>query len=87
MGVMQGMLPLREHPPLLIAGQATSEPWREGAAPDPNARKGHGGQMQGVEGRGLPRHSPKELKVQDAPDEAADAAGGKEDHLVRRREC
>lgn len=43
--------------------------------------------MQRVEGRGPPGHSPKELEVQDAPDEAADAAGGKEDHLARRKEC
>lgn len=86
MGVVQGMLPLREHPPLFIAGQSASEPGREGAAPDPNACQGHGGQVQRVEGRGPPCHGPKELKVQDAPDEAADAAGGKEDHLVRRKE-
>lgn len=41
--------------------------------------------MQGVEGRGLLRHCPEELKIQDAPNEPADAAGGKEDHLVRKR--
>lgn len=36
--------------------------------------------MQGVEGRGLLRHCSEELKIQDAPNEPADAAGGKEDH-------
>lgn len=86
MRVVQGMLPLREHPPLLVAGQPAGEPGGEGAAADANARQGHGGQVQRVEGGGPPRHSPKELEVQDAPDEAADAAGGKEDHLVGRKE-
>lgn len=82
---MQRMLPFREHPPLFIAGQSASEPRREGAASDPNARERHGGEMQRVEGRGLLRHCPEELKIQDAPNEPADAAGGKEDHLVRKR--
>ena len=41
--------------------------------------------MQGVEGRGLLRHCSEELKILDAPIEPADAAGGKEDHLVRKR--
>lgn len=36
--------------------------------------------MQRVEGGGLLRHCPEELKIQDAPNEPADAAGRKEDH-------
>lgn len=36
--------------------------------------------MQRIEGRGLLRHCPQELKVQDAPNESTDAAGRKKDH-------
>lgn len=36
--------------------------------------------MQRIEGRGLLCHCPKELKIQDAPNESTDAAGRKEDH-------
>lgn len=86
MGVVQGVLPLREHPPLFIAGQPTGEPGGEGAAPNPYACQGHGGHMQRVQGRGPSGHGPEELEVQDAPYEATDAAGGKEDHLARRKE-
>lgn len=41
--------------------------------------------MQRIEGRGLLRHCPQELKVQDAPNESTDAAGRKKDHLIGRR--
>lgn len=79
------MLPFREHPPLFVAGQPAGEPGRQRAAADPDARKGHGGEMQRIEGRGLLCHCPKELKIQDAPNEAADAAGREKDHLIRKR--
>jgi len=36
--------------------------------------------MQRIEGRGLLCHCPKELKIQDAPNESTDAAGGEKDH-------
>lgn len=41
--------------------------------------------MQRVKGRGLLCHCPKELKIQDAPNESTDAAGRKEDHLIRKK--
>lgn len=36
--------------------------------------------MQRIEGRGLLCHCPKELKIQDAPNEPTDAAGREKDH-------
>lgn len=63
MRVMQGVLPFGEHPPLFIAGQATGEPGGQSAAPNPNARQGHGGQMQRIQGRSLLCDCPKELKI------------------------
>ena len=41
--------------------------------------------MQRIEGRGLLCHRPEELNVQDAPNESTDAAGRKEDHLIRKK--
>lgn len=41
--------------------------------------------MQRVEGRGLLGHCPEELEIQDAPYQSTDAAGRKEDHLIRKR--
>lgn len=72
--VMQGMLPLREHPSLLVARQSAGEPGRQGTASDPNASQRHRGQVQRVQGRRLLGDRPEELKIQDAPNESTDTA-------------
>lgn len=41
----------------------------------------HGGQVDGLHGVGPLVQRPHELEVEDAADQAADAAGGEEDHL------
>lgn len=41
----------------------------------------HGGQMDGLHGVGPLVQRPHELEVEDAADQAADAAGGEENHL------
>lgn len=41
----------------------------------------HGGQMDGLHGVGPLVQCPQKLEIEDATDQAADAAGGEEDHL------